>query len=218
MFLLASNSPRRRQMFAWTGWSFDVHAVNIDESPLPAERPSAYVSRLADQKALAAATLVGQWQFILAADTIVSLGDDILGKPIDPQDAAVMLRKLRGQLHQVYTAISILDRQIGELKRDLCISLVPMRMYNDEELENYVASGDPLDKAGGYAIQNADFHPVENFRDCYASVAGLPLCHVLRLMQGYAAYPEKNIPGICQNNLQYKCPVSQGILSHEGIG
>ena len=218
MFLLASNSPRRRQMFAWTGWPFEVHAVNIDESPLPGETPPAHVSRLADQKAQAARSMVGQWQFILAADTIVAIGDDILGKPADPQDAVTMLGRLRAKVHQVYTAISILEMQTGELKRDLCISQVPMRMYNDVEIENYVASGDPLDKAGAYAIQNAGFHPVENFSGCYASVAGLPLCHVLRLMQGNRVYPERDIPGSCQNNLQYKCPVYQEILGHENNG
>lgn len=218
MFLLASNSPRRRQMFAWTGWPFEVHAVNIDESPHPGETPPAHVSRLADQKAQAARSLVGQWQFILAADTIVAIGDDILGKPADPQDAVTMLGRLRAKVHQVYTAISILEMQTGELKRDLCISQVPMRMYNDVEIENYVASGDPLDKAGAYAIQNAGFHPVENFSGCYASVAGLPLCHVLRLMQGNRVYPERDIPGSCQYNLQYKCPVYQEILGHENNG
>ncbi len=199
-------------MFAWTGWPFEVHAVNIDESPLPGEKPPSHVSRLADQKALAARSLVGQWQFILAADTIVSIGDEILGKPADPRDAVAMLRKLRAKVHQVYTAISILEMQTGKLKRDLCISQVPMRMYNDGEIENYVASGDPLDKAGAYAIQNAGFHPVENFSGCFASVAGLPLCHMLRLMQSNGVYPERDIPGTCQENLQYECPVYQGIL------
>jgi septum formation protein len=212
MFLLASNSPRRRQMFAWTGWPFEVYPVDIDESPLPGEKPPAHVSRLACQKAQAAGSLVGQWQFILAADTIVAIGNDILGKPADSQDAVAMLRKLRGRVHQVFTAVSILERQTGVQKWDLCISQVPMRMYNDGELEDYVASGDPLDKAGAYAIQNAGFHPVENFSDCYASVAGLPLCHVLRLVKGFGINSVKNIPGVCQDNLPYKCPVYQGIL------
>jgi MAF protein len=218
MFLLASNSPRRRQMLAWTGWSYDVQPVNVDESPRPNENPTDYVTRLARHKANAAAPIMGPWHFVLAADTIVVHNGYIFGKPIDTLDAAGMLRQLRGRVHQVYTAIAVLDRLDNELKMDMCITQVPMRNYSDEELDRYVASGDPMDKAGAYAIQNKDFHPVVNFRGCYASVAGLPLCHLIRTMQGFGVHSSQDIPKKCFKNLHYKCRVYPAVLRNEEAG
>jgi MAF protein len=180
IFLLASNSPRRQQMISWTGWTFSIRPAELDESQLPGELPADYVLRLAVAKARAAAEQTESSQVILAADTIVADGDDLLGKPASPEAARQMLERLHGRIHQVYTALALYDPVTQMLETDLCVSQVPMRAYTDEEIEAYVTTGDPLDKAGAYAIQHADFHPVEGFAGCYASVMGLPLCHLVR--------------------------------------
>ncbi|NMB91175.1 MAG: septum formation protein Maf [Chloroflexi bacterium] len=209
--LLASGSPRRRQILAWSGWSFDVAPVGIDETPYPEERPESYVLRLAETKARAAAALVAPGVLILAADTTVADGIDILGKPADARQAADMLARLRGRTHQVYTALALFSPQQERLVTDLCGTDVHMRAYNQAELEAYVASGDPLDKAGAYAIQHAGFHPVEDFRGCYACVMGLPLCNLARLAAKLGLNPALDAPLVCQGNLRYDCPVFQAV-------
>ena len=213
--LLASNSPRRRQLLSWTGWDFEASPVNIDETPYSGERPDAYVLRLAETKARRAASLAEPGMLVLAADTTVADGDLILGKPADRAEAADMLSRLRGRTHYVYTALVILDPENQRLEKDLCASEVPMRTYSDAEIEAYIASGDPFDKAGAYAIQNREFHPVINFDGCFANVMGLPLCHLVRTMRKLGLESEMNVPITCQVNLSYNCPVFQAILERK---
>jgi len=216
--LLASASPRRQQMLAWTGWTFEVQPANIDESLLPGEDPSAYVTRLAEGKARAVEPYGVIAQVVLAADTTVADAHGLLGKPADAREAVEMLLRLRGRSHQVFTALTV--SLPGKRRRvsDLCVSQVPMRAYSDAEIEAYVASGDPLDKAGAYAIQHAGFHPVKNFRGCFASVMGLPLCHLTRSMAKLGLTAPADIPAVCQQNLRYDCPISQKVLNGETIG
>jgi MAF protein len=109
---------------------------------------------------------------IIGADTAVVDGSRILGKPKDRLEATAMLKLLRGHAHRVYTALAVLRMYNEQLITDLCLTDVPMRNYRDEEIEAYVLGGDPLDKAGAYAIQHSGFHPVENMKGCYASVMG----------------------------------------------
>ena len=203
-------------MLAWTGWSFVVSPADIDETPIPGEDPAAYVSRLAVSKARAIPAVRGG-AFIIAADTIVADGRDLLGKPTGPEDAAAMLTRLRGRTHQVYTAIAVRDAA-ERLEADLCVTQVTMRAYTDAEIETYVASGDPLDKAGAYAIQNREFHPVENFSGCYASVAGLPICHLLRTLRKWEMDCETSIPAACLVYLDYACPISAAVSRGESVG
>src|SRR5574340_528589 len=217
-FLLASNSPRRRQMISWTGWTLTACPADLDESPLPGESPADYVSRLAVDKARAVASQAGDGQIILAADTIVADGADLLGKPSSPADARRMLINLRGRTHQGYTALALLDPASGRLETDLCVTQVPMRAYTDQEIDNYVAGGDPLDKAGAYAIQHTGFHPVEHFSGCQASVMGLPLCHLVRTARLFGIEPASDVPGVCQLNLHYNCPISAAVLRGEQTG
>jgi MAF protein len=157
--------------------------------------------------------------FVLAADTIVVDGGELLGKPRDAAEATAMLVQLRGHVHQVLTALAVFAPPDWRLYPDLCTANVPMRAYTDAEIARYVASGDPMDKAGAYAIQNPGFHPVTDFNGCYACVVGLPLCHLLRTMQrivGKADLPQPvDVPGACQANLDYACPVTQKILNGE---
>ncbi len=218
LIFLASNSPRRRQLIALTGWNFQVNPANVDESQLPGEDPRSYVLRLAETKARAVTGMVPVGAVILAADTIVVDGNEILGKPQDEADARRILVQLRGRSHQVYTALAVLDPRSGRLEMDLCVSQVPMRAYADEELEAYLKSGDPFDKAGAYAIQHPDFHPVVNFNGCYASVMGLPLCHLARTMRKLDVTPRQDVPRACQASLQFTCSVFGAIEQGEEIG
>jgi septum formation protein len=211
--ILASNSPRRRQLLALTGISFVVQVADVDESLLPNEKPADYVLRLAETKARAVHGEADQ--VILAADTTVVDGSDILGKPGDTAEAVSMLRRLRGHAHQVYTGIALLRKSDGLLLTDLCVTDVPMRDYSDEEIQAYVATGDPLDKAGAYAIQHPGFHPMARMDGCFASVMGLPVCHVILQMRKMDIQPDTGFFAGCETLLEYHCPVSNAILNGE---
>ena len=210
--ILASNSPRRKELLAHTGLAFEIIVSDADESLLPHETPEEYVRRLAEAKARASSTRAEGGQVIVAADTSVVDGNSILGKPANPSEAKRMLRQLRGHVHQVYTGIAALRVRDGVLLTDVCVTDVPMRDYSDAEIEAYVATGDPLDKAGAYAIQHPNFQPVASMSGCFASVMGLPLCHVTRLLRQMELPPLKNVPMECQKFLNYACPVFADVL------
>ena len=211
MILLASNSPRRKQLLALTGWPYRIQPADVDETPLPGEPAEAYVLRLAESKARAAAGSAEDG-LVLAADTTVVDAGAILGKPNDADQARAMLRQLRGRSHQVLTALAVLQSRTDRLLTDVCVTDVPMRAYTETEIEAYVASGDPLDKAGAYAIQHAGFHPVESLAGCYANVVGLPLCHLARTLRKLGLQPRADLPQACQAALGYQCPVYEQIL------
>jgi septum formation protein len=178
--ILASASPRRRELLAVLGLPFTIQTADIDESALPAEEPEAHARRLAETKARTVASRSGE-AVVLAADTIVVQHGQILGKPDDAADARRMLRLLRTAPHQVITAVAVAQPRNRVLSASH-ISNVIMRPYTDAEIDAYVASGDPLDKAGAYAIQNSDFAPVARFDGCFASIMGLPLGVVAELL------------------------------------
>lgn len=213
VIVLASNSPRRRELLALTTLIFDISVADVDERIHPNESPAEYVLRLAETKARAVKADADR--LILAADTTVVDGDVILGKPSDDADAFAMLARLRGRTHQVYTGLALLRPGDGLLLTDLSVTDVPMRGYTDEEIHAYIATGDPHDKAGAYAIQHAEFHPVEHMHGCYAGVMGLALCHVTRLLRKMDASPNADIPAACQAYLEYECPVHGNILNGE---
>jgi septum formation protein len=210
--ILASNSPRRRQLLARTGLKFRVLAADVDESQYPNELPTDYVLRLAETKARAIKADADQ--IVLAADPAVVDGMDILGKPKDSADAITMLKRLRGHTHQVYTGIALFRLRDGLLLTDLCITNVPMRNYSDQEIKAYVQTGDPLDKAGAYGIQHPQFQPVERLSGCYASVMGLPVCHVILLMRKIDIQPNTDFFRSCETILEYQCPISSSILKN----
>jgi septum formation protein len=199
-------------------WSWTSCVPHVDETRRTGELPSDYVVRVAEAKARAAAGRTGAHKYIVAADTAVADGDQIFGKPANAAEAVHMLRTLRGHSHQVYTGIAALNLAEARLLTDVCITDVPMRSYGDPEIDEYVKSGDPFDKAGAYAIQHASFRPVENLRGCYASVMGLPLCHLLRLLDRMNSASQPDLPGRCQTHLKYDCPVSSAILRGEQVG
>ena len=212
-FVLASNSPRRRQLFGLGGWDFTVIVADIDETPLENESPREYVIRLAQAKASAIQPKAESDAVILGSDTTVVDGSEILGKPVDDEDARRILKQLRGRVHQVYTAIAILRNE--KMVTDLSIIDVPMREYSDVEIEAYIKTGDPVDKAGAYAIQHPEFQPVSSLDGCRAGVMGLPMCHVLRTLSQFDIVTSADVPTACQSLLQYDCKVSPAILSGE---
>ena len=212
LLLLASNSPRRRELLALGGWMFGVDVANVDETILPNEAPGPYVRRLAEEKARAVQSRAHPEQLIIGADTSVVIDGDILGKPGSLHEARQMLTRLRGRTHQVYTGIAVLRMSDNTLLSEIVITDVPMRNYGADEMERYISSGDPLDKAGAYGIQNPDFQPVARMEGCYASVMGLPLCHLSVLLRQMNVPPRDDVAGNCQSTLNYQCPVSRAIL------
>ncbi len=213
--VLASGSPRRRELLGLFGWPFDLAKVDIDETPHPGEAASAYTARLSQTKAQAALAAVKGEVLILAADTTVADGEVILGKPADADEARTMLRQLRGRVHQVYTALTLIDSSSGRHITETAVTDVPMRDYTDGEIEAYITSGDPFDKAGGYAIQHAGFHPAVLVSGCYANVVGLPLCHLLRALRLFDVQPTTDVPLLCQQHHRYSCDVTAAILAGE---
>lgn len=212
--VLASSSPRRKQLLALGGVPFEVLAADINEDPLPGEEPKNYVARLAREKAQAAAArLAGRHAVVIAADSTVVHAGRILGKPADAAEARAILRSLRGQRHVAYTAISVLRTRDGAQLDDLAETPVPMRNYTDAEIEAYIATGDPLDKAGAYAIQHPGFQPVASMTGCRANVVGLPLCHLKRTLAKWDLTFETDVPSACQAHLNYACPVAVDILA-----
>jgi len=209
--LLASGSPRRRELIGLTGWPVDIRQARADETPLPGETGRELTRRLARLKAQAVAPSDGA--VVLAADTTVVDGEDLLGKPADGRAAREMLERLRGREHRVLTSIAVRAPD-GTLLVDTCESSVPMRRYGDDEIDRYLAGGSPFDKAGGYGIQDGLFEPVDmrSFHDCFANVMGLPLCHVVRTLRRIGMEPGVDVPAACMAHLGYDCRVYPAIL------
>ncbi len=210
---LASGSPRRREMLAWIGGLAEVLPVGVDESPETGEPAAAMARRLGLAKARAAAAS-RPGSLSLGADTVVVDGEHLLGKPADPAQAARMLAQLRGKDHQVITGLALIDGETGAEVVEVCETLVPMRDYNDDEVAAYIASGEPMDKAGAYGIQDNGFRPVaiERLDGCYANVMGLPLCHLARSLRAlHRPWPE-DVPSVCQAHTGYLCRAHRWIL------
>jgi septum formation protein len=232
LIVLASGSPRRQELLKSLGLSFHVVTpslpststpgrTSVDETPLPGETPAALVQRLSRLKAETVAAHL-DWLapslssyltktkgqiVIIAADTEVALGRRILGKPGNPAEAVAMLKQLRQQSHQVYsglTAALLAADRTGRFVTRLHQSTVWMRPYTDAEIAAYVASGDPLDKAGAYGIQNQTFAPVLRLEGCFASVMGLPLGELAAAFQELGlSLPDIAPP--CQQYTGYLC-------------
>jgi len=176
MLVLASQSPRRSEILRQAGIPFTVRPVEVDETPLSGERPRAYVERLALAKALAAPA--GQQETVLAADTTVTIDGAVLGKPADAADARRMLALLSGRRHDVLTGICL--RKGDSVILDCATTAVWFQALSSEEIDEYVASGEPEGKAGAYAIQGLASKFVERIEGCYFNVMGLPVALVYR--------------------------------------
>jgi septum formation protein len=172
--ILASASPRRRELLARLGVQFTAFSPDVDETPLPGETPLETQHRITLMKARAADA--ADHETVIAADTTVLLDGEMLNKPADADEAWSMLRRLRDRVHEVQSCIVI--KQGPSETMEIVSSLVRMRNYSDEEMAAYIASGDPFDKAGSYAVQHALFKPVAEIRGCPLNVMGLPLCRL----------------------------------------
>jgi MAF protein len=212
--ILASASPRRRELLAAMGVEFIVMPANVNEDPLSGETPLETQHRITREKARAAIQNPKseiQNAIIIACDTTVLLDGEMLNKPADADEARIMLRRLRGRAHDVQSAIVI--RQDDAEKIDIVTSQVVMRDYRDDEIEAYIATGDPFDKAGSYAVQHPQFSPVLAIRGCPLNVIGLALCHVrARLPHLPASAP------VCAAYFGKPCPEQIDDLTHKVTG
>jgi septum formation protein len=210
MLVLASQSPRRRELLKQAGVHFRVHPAHIPEDPLPGEEPIAYVTRLAREKAEAvfreltdggrrngeedasepvAATgeSPGAGRLaVLGADTTVTLDNQILGKPSDAADAARMLRLLSGRSHRVVTGVALATSEGPQMRVDVAAEVTAVRFLtlSDEEIAAYIATGEPMDKAGAYAVQGGAARWIPRIEGCYFNVMGLPVALVCALLEG----------------------------------
>jgi len=205
-------------MLAWIDWDLEASSANIDESKRPKESAQDYVLRLAAEKAAHPIPGAGSDDVVIAADTIVVLDEEILGKPADEREAYQMLSRLRAREHWVMTAIAVRSGSTSQVREDICRTRVQMRDYTDEEIKQYIASSNPMDKAGAYAIQNDAFHPVVDFDGCFASVMGMPMCHLERTLQKFSIYKPDSLAVICQNHLKYNCSIADCVMAGEDIG
>jgi MAF protein len=197
--ILASESPRRQALLRQCGIDFEVVPANVPEVTRKGEKPEETVLRLSREKALMVARYLRKERaIVLAADTVVADGDQILGKPSDRDQAREFLDQLRGREHRVLTGVCLLETPGGVERTDLSITRVRMRDYSPEELETYVDSGDGMDKAGAYAIQHQVFRPVKAIDGCYANVVGLPLCRVYGLLEAAGERPARPLPEGCR--------------------
>jgi len=176
--VLASGSPRRREILQFLHLEHEVRPPMVDEELRPGEDPGVQARRLAEEKA--SATHADPGELILAADTLVVIGDEILGKPVDSQDAVRTLMKLEGRQHRVYTGLAL--RVGSRIESDVAVTQVWFRSLDAAECEEYVASGEPLDKAGAYGIQGFGAALVERIEGEYFNVMGLPVQLMLSLL------------------------------------
>jgi MAF protein len=211
--ILASASPRRRSLIQLLGLPVRITTADVDEEQVTDPDPAINAVETARLKAVTVANTVTDDAIVIGADTIVALGQTILGKPVDAAEAISMLQQLRGRAHHVHTGIVLIRAQTGETVSDVATVAVPMRAYTDAEIEEYVATGDPMDKAGAYAIQHPGFAPVLSLSDCYAGVVGLPLCHLTRALRRMGVSVSADIATACQQATAYRCSVYQHYLT-----
>ncbi len=184
--ILASRSPRRYELLKAVGLHVDIVPSGITEEIIPGESPPEHVIRLAAAKAQEVGTRYPD-QWVVAADTIVCVGDSFLGKPKDRDEAVGMLGLLSGKEHRVLTGFSIRHLGKGVGDEGVVETEVNIKLLASGEMEWYVQTGEPFDKAGGYAIQGIGSFMVESIRGSYTNVVGLPLCEVLQMLKGLGA-------------------------------
>lgn len=195
--ILASASPRRRELVALLGVPFRVDPADIDEVPPDGHTPEEVARSLAREKAL----VVAQRQrhgIVLGADTIVVLEGEILGKPRDTEDALEMLRRLNGHEHQVLTGVALLDVADGTIVReqvDVVCTRVWFRQVSEEHLRRYVNTGEPMDKAGAYGAQGYGSTLIERIEGCYFNVVGLPVSRVCAMLEAWGITALETISG-----------------------
>ena len=206
--ILASASPRRQEFLRNLGLDFTIQVAALDETPAVDEAPIALAHRLAEAKARAVTNRLptsGAPYLIIAADTVVALGTTLLGKPVDDNDARQMLEQLRNRPHEVHTGLSLYAPQTNRQQTRVNTTQVFMRDYTDAELAAYIATGDPLDKAGAYAIQHPEFAPVRVIEGCISGVIGLPLGDLRDLLTTFGVAVTQPLAAICTGRTGFTC-------------
>lgn len=224
--ILASASPRRRELIRLLDYPSQVIVSNVDEDAIAIADPAAYVLETARQKAAAVVQLLkaegrsacpeyvegvknerGERVILVAADTTVALDGKMLGKPLDAAEARQMLHRLRNRNHIVYTGLVVMELESRKTAVGVHPATVTMRSYSEAEIEAYIATGDPFDKAGGYAIQHPTFNPVSNFDGCYLGIMGLSVCHFVELLKGLGIPPRVDTAALLNAHRGYNCPL-----------
>ena len=179
--VLASASPRRRELLGALGLQFTVQPADVPEDPVPGETPREMVERLSRDKAMEVASQMEQGFVVGGDSTVVHLGES-LGKPEDDDEARAMLRRLRGTTHHVNTGVTVINAGTGESRTVSMTSQITLRDFSDEEIEASIATGTPRDKAGAYAVQDTCLRPASGWEGCYHNIIGLPTCLLLKLL------------------------------------
>ncbi len=206
--VLASASPRRQQFLHDLGLDFTIKVADIDETPRPDEAPLALAQRLAETKARTVAQRLpqdDQPRLIIAADTVVALGTTLLGKPAHAQEATAMLVALRDKIHEVHTGVSVFATDSHQQFTRVNTTHVRMRNYSDVAIAAYVATGDPLDKAGAYAIQHREFDPAAALDGCLSGVIGLPLGDLRDLLNEFGVALPQPVTLACARHGDFGC-------------
>ena len=185
--ILASTSPRRRELLQGVGIAFEVIPPQIEEYEIPGETPRDHVLRLSRAKAMAVGSSKVKNRWVLGADTIVYIDGEILGKPGSEQEAWEMLKKLSGREHKVMTGFFIYNPNRDQSAGNWVESLVKVKALSDKEIEGYIRTGEPFDKAGGYAVQGIGMFMVEKITGSPTNVIGLPICEVVAVLRGLKA-------------------------------
>jgi MAF protein len=216
--ILASGSPRRQALLRLLDYPVQVVVPNVDENAINVKDPSAYVQETARRKAAVVARTTAQTQvnrpftpgekvILVAADTTVALNGEMLGKPASANEARQMLQRLRDRSHVVYTGLVVQELGMGKTAAGVHAATVTMRPYTNQEIEAYIASGDPFDKAGAYAIQHPLFNPVSQFEGCYLGIVGLSICHLIELMHHVGVSPRVDLPALLRAHQGAGCPI-----------
>ena len=211
-FILASQSPRRRELIQLLGLPFQVMVADVDEDSVTTPDPARNVVQTAVLKSNKIVEQLGTavpHTLILAADTTVAFAGEMLNKPADEQEARHMLRRLRNTQHEVHTGVVVLELGSGREWQGVSTAVVTMRPYSDAEIDAYVATGDPLDKAGAYAIQHPQFRPVAHLHGCYCNVMGLPICDLIMALTEFLtpeALAHIDLTAVQKAHLHYPCP------------
>lgn len=205
--ILASASPRRQALLEQLGLAARLMPADIDETPYPNEDPVELARRLAEAKAAAIAQTLDPAHpaLIVAGDTVVAMGQELFGKPEDAEDAVRMLARLRGAPHQVHSAVTVYVTARGRGQSCVNSTTVYMRNYTDAEIAAYVATGDPMDKAGAYAIQHPVFAPAHQIEGCLSGVIGMPLGDLVDLLVAAGVDVTRSVAEVCSAQTHFAC-------------
>jgi septum formation protein len=205
--ILASNSPRRKDLLSRLNTPFKVQSSGVEEVPLSGESPDSAAIRLAYDKAFSVANK-HQRGIVIGADTVIDLDGKLLGKPVNKEDAFLILEQISGCRHFVITGIAVIDLGCHRTFKSSVKTEVRMNKFGVDEIEKYIDSGEPMDKAGAYAIQGIGGDLVRSISGCYNNVVGFPLCEIIRILHTLDyGIPENHVP--CQSFDGSPCPRNQ---------